>query len=350
MYSDKNQITSRRRALSSVCLYYKYPEPYNIKKTYSTSSLTTSLFNADELEWDKDQDFSTFWESDSISSYDINERMAELITQNFLEFDFNSKEASTCSVNSRMSLQSPFLFSPKNTLNFVDLFNSKIFHDKMYTLLPRYEQSVINDLSIDKKYEQRKEAISKRYLHRSMPVLSQHVSIKLVNKSKHLSYLNLSTCSDLSIEMRNSKKNKKRDDLRLNLQTNYDLKPTRVSMLARKVSTSGSSVNFSRLGRLTKLKYYMNDISERFKGMIMNTFNSSTTHGISKNSLGSSNSNQLYSICEDTVDTYDIIEVDDILETPGVFQRECNSLIKTCSYNENGLTMNDINQTCSKFK
>lgn len=367
MYSDKSQISSRRRALSSISICYNHKETCNIKKTHSTSSVT-SLFNADELEWDKDQDFSTFWESESMSSYDINERMAELIKQNFLDFDFNSKEASTCSVNTnsyskekRLSLPSPFLFSPINSLRLVDLFDTKLFDDKISASLSKKDKSAgssINNLLCHKKIkESMKSSLSKNKLHRSMPILSkinssEQLCINLFNKSKHLSYHDLLAHSDISIGMLNSKKINKRDELRLYLQASDEMKQARVLKPTRKVSTSGSSVNFSRLGRLTKLKYYMNDISDRIKGMIINAFISSKSNTNSKNSFASSNSNYLYSICEDTVDTYDIIEIDDILETPSVLQRgfnpllthKTNSLVKYYAEEDKSLANSDLYQ------
>ena len=105
----------------------------------------------------------------------------------------------------------------------------------------------------------------------------------------------------------------------------------------RKISLSGSNVNFSRMSRLDMLRSYMSKISERVKQIVLNTFTANSNDvktsysTLSENSVACSFNNSkginsyLYSINEETVETYDVIEEEDILETPGILNEEINN-------------------------
>ena len=61
-----------------------------------------------ELEWDKDKDFIPIAESDTLSNYDLNERMSEVIKEKFLEFEMSTSASNvsfpTCSKKSENSI------------------------------------------------------------------------------------------------------------------------------------------------------------------------------------------------------------------------------------------------------
>jgi hypothetical protein len=102
-----------------------------------------------------------------------------------------------------------------------------------------------------------------------------------------------------------------------------------------RMSTCGSGVNFGRLSRLAILRSYVTRIGERFKEIVRTAFSSDTDDDdnistneskFDANSLKKKSNitgygynvskTQLYSISEETLDSYDIIETDHIMETP----------------------------------
>ena len=102
----------------------------------------------------------------------------------------------------------------------------------------------------------------------------------------------------------------------------------------RRISLNGSSVNFSRMGRLAMIRSYMTRIGERVKQMVANAFNTNAEppRGVlcdskpAKAYLYNVKTNHLYAINEETVDTYDIIEIDDVLHTPSSIGLDQNEL------------------------
>ncbi len=80
--------------------------------------------------------------------------------------------------------------------------------------------------------------------------------------------------------------------------------------VVKTVSQSGSSVNFSSLSRFSKLKSYVNDLSEKILNVISSSFNLRRSKC---DTVGSG----LGSIGEETIGSYDVIEIEDIMETPG---------------------------------
>lgn len=68
------------------------------KSLYSCDPRKLLILSELDLDWDKGQDFRELAESDTMSTYDLNERMQELIKQKFLEFEM-SIYGSTRSIN-----------------------------------------------------------------------------------------------------------------------------------------------------------------------------------------------------------------------------------------------------------
>jgi len=110
----------------------------------------------------------------------------------------------------------------------------------------------------------------------------------------------------------------RRKQTKLNLVTSYGGKQgdcvDAEKPVAKKVSQSGSSVNFSSLSRFSKLKSYVNDLSEKILNVISSSFNLRRSKCDAVSGGGGSG---LGSIGEETIGSYDVIEIEDIMETPG---------------------------------
>ena len=132
-----------------------------------------------------------------------------------------------------------------------------------------------------------------------------------VKSTRHVSLLDLD-CLEL-VDLGKLKKCRK--PMKLNLVSSYGGKKGGIAAatackkpVTRKVSQSGSSVNFSSLSRFSKLKSYVNDLSEKIVNVISSSFN------LKKPKFEASGG--LSTIGEETIGSYDIIEIEDIMETP----------------------------------
>lgn len=95
-------------------------------------------------------------------------------------------------------------------------------------------------------------------------------------------------------------------------------------------SCSRANMNFSRMSRLSMLRSYMSKLGEKVKQVLLDTFNNKSGGGAKSNKLVYSynaKSNNLYSINEETVDSYDIIEIknESSLESETKPENACNS-------------------------
>jgi hypothetical protein len=75
-----------------------------VKASLDSSSLFSNFLNKNksefycsDLEWDRHDDFHNYSETDSVSDYDFNERMADLVKKRILEFDMISNTSSVSS-------------------------------------------------------------------------------------------------------------------------------------------------------------------------------------------------------------------------------------------------------------
>lgn len=102
-------------------------------------------------------------------------------------------------------------------------------------------------------------------------------------------------------------------DLSLNQQTPLLSNP--------RPSVSGPSVNFSRMSRLSMLRSYMNRIGQKVKQMLVEVFNGAEidNHPSTAANVNFSynvKTNNLYSINEESIDSYEVIEIIDDQSNP----------------------------------
>lgn len=319
---------SLRRTLSQKSVRPHHSANSNINKNASTNNLTilNNFFQPEDLEWDKHGDFVFFNESETFSAYDINERMSQLF--NKLENDFISTTNSNISISASAYTTDTdsLLFSPAEPFTIEDLFKTKLLaldycsrslsHCSDYIYKPFVYHPITFDFGSDQPVSR-----ELKTFYRSMPDLRMMDTYKkklldceVISKTKHVSLLDLDYLELIDFsQLRRSLK--KRGSLKLNLTSKYEqpIEIIKENPIARKVSHCGSSVNFSRLGRFTKLRCYVNDISKKIVSAITGSFNRSMQE--------SNTSQSLCTISEETVGTYDIIEIDDILVTPSCENR-----------------------------
>ena len=126
MYSNGNSLINFSRQYS----------------TKTTSDIGESLYD-DDLEWDKSDCTRHLYESDALSSYDINE-MSEILRNRFLEFDMSS-QIGECSLSSCQSTISNLFSSTSNEdLTIQQLLNNQQKHSFYRSLTdfksPKHQQ------------------------------------------------------------------------------------------------------------------------------------------------------------------------------------------------------------------
>lgn len=283
-----------------------------LKRSISTKSLKTyirlkrnSLSQQidqlnDDLEWDKHRDFTLKTESETMSHYDINEQMNEL--KKFLEFEMmtgSSKSLASCSNIKTLENNNSLLATPSDGLTLEDLIQIKFVHnnnrlfksnsfynsDKMLEL----ESLNLNSLTyapITFDYE----TCLQKCKYSSMPNLNEAPKEELKSFCKHSSLANLNFLYQ-----------------------------------KRKISLCGSSAHFSQMSNLAKIISYWTRISDSVRQLVNKYISSDSTRPFYTRLIPSSKqqhqNKELFTINEETIETYDIIEVHDILETP-------NDLIK----------------------
>ena len=102
-----------------------------------------------DLEWDRHRDFSLIAESDTMSSYDLNERMAELLSYKFLEFEIISPSNSISSVkdwNAGLSMES---LECQSEMSFDVLVKNSSFDESYASLFSRIKSFVYTPPNAD---------------------------------------------------------------------------------------------------------------------------------------------------------------------------------------------------------
>jgi len=161
-----------------------------------------------DLEWDRHRDFNLMIESDTMSSYNLEERMAEIVKLNFLEFEIMSNATnSSCfklcnneEINlSTSSLNEPnkrpnSLIKQRKTYSSLDE-SSQYFSDTQSNLFTPPNAITLDDLFDLKRLTQ---TLSKNKLVRSLSLpglralSSTYLKAKTINlASKHLSLMNI---------------------------------------------------------------------------------------------------------------------------------------------------------------
>ncbi len=296
-------------------------------KSASINNIQTSTSYNDDLEWDKYFDFTKHPESENVSVYDVNERMTDIIKLTFLDFDFVSRSVSCNSISINTysrepiheilkvqlsTLESYCLQSPCQTSDFI--YKPFIYQKNSFMDDSNRKISQISQISQN----------HSKSFYRSMPDIRM---MKVYRKSsleeldcglknaKHMSLLDFGCFEFIDLKKLKNESSRNRKLMKLNLDSNNSLIKISPLMdnvckksMTKKVSLSGSSVNFSTLSRLSKLKSYVNDLSEKIVNIISSSLN------LTKPKFEASNI--LNTICEETICSYDIIEFEDIMETP----------------------------------
>ena len=258
----------------------------NLSLTSGIASSPTAPTSLD-LEWDRHRDFSLMPESDTMSSYDLSERMAELFKYKFLDFEIASNAGSMhhSSENLLTSPQSAHLPGKQRTNSASSLFSASslsFFSDVQSMAFTPMDAITIEDLF---SMTHSSHAFAKREVtwHRSEPNLSRVPVLR-----KYLSLPN--------IHINTEKKARKS-------------KPSVIS-----VTSSESSVNFSRMGRMEKLRSFLRKFKQlflsafSFSGQTEDEFRTSYSAATNKlvykfSSANASPVKRLYPIDEETTDS-----------------------------------------------
>lgn len=264
MYSNPNS-----RSNSMIKLFRR-------RSIATTSGVGDSLYG-DDLEWDKADFNRNLPESDTLSTYDVNE-MAEILRYRFLEFDMSS-QIGEHNITSRQSSLIGDALTPMTNYDFTieELLKTNSITPKL-------------TFDIDSLYENK---IMNRPFHRSLTDLNITSGHKTILLSKHLSLMDIS-----SIEWTFLKHATPR--ALLLTKANYR---TSISQIPQSMEpepepflfNAKASLNFSRLSRLAMIRLYMAKLREKVLSFVLET-------------IQPSKRSPMPVITEETIDTYDIIE------------------------------------------
>lgn len=343
--SKKNRFITLPRTSSSKSLYSNLDRSklllLPITRQKSLTNLNQTQLGSD-LEWDKDIDFVCKAESDTLSIYDLNEQIQELLKQKILEFEVMSLSDSkvqnstfddddtdsdiqvrpiirikrNSSIYSNGMEISPIEFSnnpsslvtPADCLTVDDLLKMKFLNlEQSYICTPLEESNkpfltnglyapITFDLESSQLSVNKNENLTlKVNMYHSMPDLrllnfskwTQTTSFKDIKlHSKHTSLMDIRSFNFVYLKNAGVRKDEKECDA--------EKKGPRLIY------------NFSRMSRLARLKCYMSRLGEKVKQVLRETF----TNQLNKTKASESSSMGLYSINEELFESYDIIESD----------------------------------------
>lgn len=244
----------------------------------STAAIPTAgeSLHGDDLEWDRSDFTRHLPESDTLSSYDINE-MAEILRNRFLEFDMTSQYGGKTSY-SRQSTVGDVLTPMSNfDLTIEEFLKGNSISPKLtFDIESLAEQSSIP-----------------RPFHRSLTDLTVRTTEKATLNCKHLSLMDIS-----SIEWTFLKNATPRAVLmtKANHRTSFSQLPQALEpdiepfYLSTKIS-----LNYSRLSRLAMIRLYMRKLREKLCSFVLQTIQTTPT-------------NRMPVITEETIESYDIID------------------------------------------
>ncbi|CAF0793805.1 unnamed protein product [Brachionus calyciflorus] len=316
--SRRHIFLSLPRTSSSKSLYSNIERSKLLLLPISHQKSMTNLNQSQigsELEWDKELDFVRKAESDTLSFCDINERIQELLKQKILEFEVMSLSDSTKNLsryqNSAFedefdpiirikrdsflnnngleispielsSTNASNLATPADCLTIDDLFKMKFLISDNYGPITFDIESSISNI----KCEKIENYVNKIKNFNSIPDLRHHISHEIQMYSKHLSLIDLKNFNFIYLEKSNIK--------RVENEPNVEKPGPKLNF------------NFSRMSRLDMLKLYMTRLGEKVKQVLKETFTNKSKISSNNSTL----SNNLYSINEESYESYDIIESD----------------------------------------
>ena len=281
-----------------------------VNQNLESSSNLSQTQQFSELEWDQELDFVRKAESDTLSTYDLNERIQELLKQRILEFEMVSNGESFKNLSSIDGSESDLksLSKPDGPRYNISLLSavdtSSIDHSSAASLFTQTDCLTIDDIFAMK-------FLNKESSRMRIPLVEYNKSSFIYSpitfdlESSNFFVNSADQISNSMLDLRLKKIKKDKIEMISKHKSLLDMANFKCIYVKKsgglKLKDSGPRLNYSlpRMSRLQAIKCYINRLGEKFRAIIREVF--------SNRHKGPTKTSDLYPIREES---YDIIELE----------------------------------------